>query len=114
MTLIAELLLIAAICVFIVDVSGWTQTWKGMLARWTHASSAEGRLRPFDCSLCCTWWAGLLWCLFTGQFSLGAVAGCALAAASSRIILSAWNLICSSLVGLLDWLQRVIEGVFYD
>lgn len=113
MSLTLELLMIAAVCVFIVDISGWTQTWKGALARWTHATSAEGRLRPFDCSLCCTWWAGLLWCLCTRQFSLGAVALCALAAALTPVLLAAWNLARTLLVGLLDWLERAADRLLY-
>ena len=113
MSLTLELLMIAAVCVFIVDISGWTQTWKGALAKWTHATSAEGRLRPFDCSLCCAWWAGLLWCLCTRQFSLGSVALCALAAALTPVLLAAWNLARTLLVGLLDWLERAADRLLY-
>ena len=113
MALMLDLLLIAVICVFIVDVSGWTQAWKGALARWVRAASSEGRLRPFDCSLCCTWWAGLLWCICTRQFSLGAIACCALAAASTPLLLAAWNCARTLFAGLLDWLTKAIDRVFY-
>ena len=111
--LMLELMLIAAVCVFIVDVSGWTQAWKGALARWTHAASSEGRLRPFDCSLCCTWWAGLLWCIFTRQFSLPAVELCALAAASTPVLLAAWNWVKTLACGVFDWLQNATDRVLY-
>ena len=113
MALTLELFMIAAVCVFIVDVSGWTESWKGALARWTHATSAAGRLRPFDCSLCCTWWGGLLWCIFTGQFSLSAVALCALAAACTKPMLSAWQWIRTLACGLFDMLQRLTDRVLY-
>lgn len=113
MALMLDLLLIAAVCVFIVDVSGWTQTWKGWLAKWSHAASADGRLRPFDCSLCCAWWAGLLWCLCTRQFTLPAVALCALAAASTPLLLALWNMARTLAVGLVDWLERAFDRIFY-
>lgn len=108
-----DLMLIAAVCVFIVDVSGWTQAWKDALARWSGARNTGGRMRPFDCSLCCTWWAGLAWCLCRGEFSLLAVAECALAAASTPVILAAWNLCRTIAQGLLDWLTLRVDNLLH-
>lgn len=111
-----ELMLLAAVCVFIVDVSGFTQSWKGWLG-WFSRMDAERvealRLRPFDCSLCLTWWAGLVWCLCRGDFSLLAVAECALAAASTPLVLAAWNVCKGLLLGLLDWVAVHIDRIFY-
>ena len=112
MALMLELLLIGWVCVFIVDVSGWTQTWKGWLARRVGASRTTGSLKPFDCSLCCTWWAGLGWLLATGRLSLLGVAETALAAALTPILLAAWNLARNTAAALLGrWLLDAEERI---
>ena len=108
-----DLLLVAAVCVFIVDVSGWTESWRGALARWARVEHPTGRLRPFDCSLCCTWWAGLVLLLCRGEFTLAGIASCALAAALTRVLLAAWNCARTGLLGLLDWLTGLLDRTFH-
>lgn len=65
-------LLIAAIVVYIVDLSGFTQSWKGYIS-----SKFGGRCKigkPFDCSLCMTWWVCLILAHCLGDVSLPIVA----------------------------------------
>lgn len=76
MSIYIELLLVAVVVTYIVDLSGWTDTWLGWL---TGLSRRYGygevrSLRPFSCSQCMTWWCCLAWCLFRGQFTLPLVA----------------------------------------
>ena len=63
--------------VFVVDLSGWTETWTGWLRRWLR-KELDGAdikdLRPFTCSLCMTWWLGLAWLLIRGQLTIQNVA----------------------------------------
>lgn len=69
--------------VFVVDLSGWTETWTGWLRRWLRKEldgSDIKDLRPFTCSLCMTWWLGLGWLLIRGWFCLETVAFVALVA----------------------------------
>ena len=63
-----ELLFLAVIVVFIVDVSGFTDAWLGLVSRFLHAKVTQ--LRPFSCSLCMVWWSGIVYLLATGTFSL--------------------------------------------
>ena len=72
------MLMLAAVVVFIVDLSGFTGTWKGWLGRWLKVS--VGSCKPFDCSLCMTWWTCLVYLLCNGSFSLAGVALAGLAA----------------------------------
>ena len=76
MSIYVSILLLWAVVVFIVDLSGWTQTWLGWLSRFTtrHGYPAVKELRPFSCSLCMVWWTGLAWAWLQGQFSLPVVA----------------------------------------
>ena len=45
-----ELLLVAAIVVYIVDLSGFTQTWLGWLSKLLKGPVRQ--LRPFSCGQC--------------------------------------------------------------
>lgn len=60
-TIYTDLLLLTLVVVWIVDLSGWTDTWLGWLSRWLGRSVRE--LKPFSCSLCMTWWTGIVYAL---------------------------------------------------
>lgn len=66
-----DLLLVAAITIYIVDLSGFTESWRSAVARWLHISeSALKPLPPFDCGKCATFWSCIVFSLCTGSFSL--------------------------------------------
>ncbi len=67
-----NLLLLAVIVIFVVDISGIVHTLKAALGRWIGGKVE--RLRPFDCSLCMVWWCSLVYLLVVGRFSMGSVA----------------------------------------
>ena len=68
-----NLLLIALIVVFIVDISGAIDSFKQLIS-WIitkgKISTDNYRLKPLDCSLCSTFWSGLIYLLYTGTFSI--------------------------------------------
>ena len=68
-----DLLLIAVITIYIVDLSGFTESWKSALAKLLKAKELKP-IRPFDCSLCMTWWVCIIYALCTGSFSLPVLA----------------------------------------
>lgn len=74
--MILDLFYITLIVVFIIDHSGIIDTIKSALAKWLGVQGV--RLQPFDCSLCMTWWACLLYIIITGHFTLGGIALCAI------------------------------------
>ena len=80
MNIYLELLLVSAVVVYVVDLSGFTQSWKEGLAS-LLSGGRTSRLRwsgrPFSCSLCMTWWCCLAWALVRGQFTLPVVAASA-------------------------------------
>ena len=72
-----NLLFIQFIVVFIIDLSGFVDTMKAKLSSILtkgKIKSAGFRLRPFDCSLCAMFWAGLIYLLFTHQFTIPLIA----------------------------------------
>ena len=59
------------------DVSGFTQSWRGLLARTLHIKEMRS-IKPFDCGLCMTWWVCLIYALVIGQLNLYTIAWSAL------------------------------------
>lgn len=72
-----DLLLVALVTIYIVDVSGFTQSWRGLLASMLHVSSLKP-LPPFDCGKCMSWWVCLLYAFCSGHFNIFTVAFSAL------------------------------------
>lgn len=88
---IFNLFLIAVICVFIVDISGAIDSLKsGVKWMLTHGKMNNSNyiLKPFDCSLCCVWWSGLIYLLVTSNFTLMYVAIVCLLSAFAGLIKS--------------------------
>jgi len=73
-----EIFLATLVVVFIVDLSGFTDTWLAALSRWLGRTVRD--FRPFSCSLCMTWWTGIAIALFTGNFIAPVIAFTALCA----------------------------------
>jgi hypothetical protein len=72
-----DLLLIAAITIYIVDLSGFTQSWRAAVAKWLKVRELKP-LKPFDCGQCMTWWVCIIYALCVGGFTLPVLAYTAL------------------------------------
>ena len=77
MRIYIDLLLVAAITIYIVDLSGFTESWRAALTKMLKAKDLKP-IRPFDCSLCMTWWVCIIFALCTRSFSLPVLAYIAL------------------------------------
>lgn len=66
-----ELIMLTVVVVFVVDVSGFLDTIKIWLSKWLDKKVSS--LKPFDCSLCMTWWVGIVYALFQNEFTLPVV-----------------------------------------
>lgn len=77
MNTILSLLFIQVIVVFIVDISGAIDSLKSGL-KWLltkgKMNSSNYVLKPFDCSLCMTWWTCLIYLLCVGKFTIPYIA----------------------------------------
>ena len=80
-TIFYDLTLVSVLAVYIVDLSGFTESWRDALARWLGKSPAVLRpLPPLDCGQCMTWWSCIAYAICAGEFSLGVLVWCALLA----------------------------------
>lgn len=76
MDTIIDLLWVASIIIYIVDLSGWTETLLAFISHYTGKRVTS--FKPFTCSLCMVWWAGLIYLLIVGAFTLPYIAMVAL------------------------------------
>lgn len=100
-----NLLLIACIIVFIVDLSGVTQSISEFI--WNRLNKGlpyRGWIipKPFSCSLCMTFWIGLVWLYLNGWWTITGVAFvCLLAFLTSTIK--------DILITIKDYLDYILE-----
>jgi len=76
MNIYLQLLLLAAVVVYVVDLSGFTDWWLSRLSRFTvrrHYPPVKS-LRPFSCSLCMVWWCGISFAWLHGQLTIPVLA----------------------------------------
>lgn len=73
MRIYIDLLLLAAITIYIVDLSGFTLEWRMALAKRIGAKVLRP-IKPFDCGQCMTWWVCIIYALCKGEFSLPVLA----------------------------------------
>ena len=76
MKTIIDLILVALVTIYIVDLSGFTETWLSFLSHYKNRKITE--LKPFSCSLCMVWWVCLIFSLVAGKCSIPVVAFIAL------------------------------------
>lgn len=82
--MILELLMIAIIICFVIDISGIIESIEWYLGKWLGGKVIIPK--PFSCSLCMCFWMGLLWLLIQSQFTLfNVMVVCLIAAFSEQI-----------------------------
>lgn len=96
-----DILILALVVIFIVDISGFTQSWMDALSRWIGRPVRP--VKPFACSLCMTWWTGLAYAIITGNLTIPIVGYTALLAYLSFPISQFLIFIHEQ---LLEWMQK--------
>lgn len=84
MSIYLTLLFVTLIVVYVVDLSGFTQTVLDIASRIKHRRIVS--LKPFTCSLCMTWWTTLLVALCLHSLTLPVAAYCAALSFASATI----------------------------
>ena len=72
MNAIIDLILVALVTIYIVDLSGFTETWLSFLSHYKGRKITE--LKPFSCSLCMGWWVCLIYAAIVGNLTIPVVA----------------------------------------
>lgn len=82
--MVLDLILLAVVVSFVVDISGALRNFK----------------KPLSCSLCMTWWLGLIYLLVSGNFTLVGVA-----------LVAFLSMMSSVTTGILLWFREVVTCI---
>lgn len=106
---IVNLLLTTLLVCYIIDLSGFINSIKKFIINKIlniKANPEDISLKPFDCSLCMSWWCGLIYLLIVKDFTLFNI-----------FILSLFSYFSSNLAGILSWIKELfttIENKLYN
>lgn len=82
--MLIDLLCVAVVWVVVLDLSGFVEEMERILSKkWKRVVRIR---KPWSCSLCMSWWSGLLYLLITGKIAITSVAVLALVALSTTLI----------------------------
>lgn len=108
MNTLITLLMIQVIVVCLVDLSGIVTTIKkglSLLLTKGKVGKSDYQLKPLDCSLCMTFWSGIVYLLCSNCFSIQNIMIVCLLAVSANITKSLFLL----LIDLINWLIATIQ-----
>lgn len=109
------MLIITCIVCFVIDVSGFVQSMKRLYLRrfWKMKNPDISSLswKPFDCSLCSTWWSCLLYIIIAGRFTLIYILVAAMLAMVSSNISGFMLCIKDFLAAVECRIQKLIEKI---
>lgn len=103
-----NLLLLTAILVFIIDLSGFTQSVQHGIKHFLKIKQ-DVVIKPFMCSLCMTFWVGIIYLLITAQFSILMLAYVALLAFMTPVIKDVLKLIQDSILALINVFYNIFK-----
>ncbi len=83
--MIGDFILLAVICVAVIDLSGFVESIDWGLQKWL-GSPLYHVPKPFNCSTCCTWWGCFLYMLICGCLSLYGIAAALVIALFTPVI----------------------------
>lgn len=109
---ILNLFIISIIWVLILDLSGFARTIDKTLYKIFYPKRPyreDAHFKPFDCSLCMTWWTGLLYLLITHTLSLLNIAILLVFAWSTTMEKDIFILIKDLVTKLLDLLYETFK-----
>ena len=72
MKAIIDIILVALVTIYIVDLSGFTETLLKVISAYNGRKITE--LKPFSCSLCMVWWVCLIYAVIVGNLTIPVVA----------------------------------------
>ena len=111
--IILNLFLIAAFWVFVIDYAGFVSTIEEGLSKVISQTSQKNIHihipRPFSCSLCLSFWTGLIYIIVSNNFSIINLLFVCAAAASTPIIAELLSFIRDISIQVIYWLRKLFK-----
>ena len=114
MNTLINLFLITLVICFIVDCSGIMTDIRKLVAKTIYKKTKikvdynELKLKPIGCSLCMTWWTGIVYLLIIGEFTIFNLTFTALLALFASNISGLMLTIKDYIAAFENWLQKLI------
>ena len=99
-----NMILIATIVVFILDISGFSETIRKFFRALNKRTP-----KVMVCSLCLTWWLSLIYLIITNAFKLQFICLALIIANTTSLISGLWWLIYDAINALIVALSRIIN-----
>lgn len=103
-----DIIILTVIMVFIVDLSGVIDSIKGLI---TINGRQIKHFKPFDCSLCMTFWSGLAYLLFTHSFDLWGVFAVCMMSFLTPVVKEVLQAVSEALKAIVRLSYKVIDKV---
>ena len=110
MEIALEILLIQALCVFVIDYTGAVEEMLTPIVKRLTGAKIGTLGKPLSCSLCMSFWLGLIWLLVKGSFTLPYIGFVAVLSALTPVTLDIIWFVRDFLQAIVGWL-RYITGL---
>lgn len=109
--MMTDILLIAAMWVFVLDISGFWDEITTIISGWLTNGKIRKpfQFKPFSCSLCMSFWSGLLYLLLTHSLTIPAVAYVCLVAYMTPVIADLLHFVTETLKTLIIKINSFIN-----
>lgn len=110
--MITDLLIMTCVIVWIIDLTDIIETIKKQIWKYVWNGKKEYKvytLKPIDCSLCMTWWTGLIYLIIVGKFNLMMIGLVGLLSFLTPVIRDGLNLIKDILINSINLIYKILH-----
>ena len=105
--MLINLLIITCLIVFVIDLSGFVDSAEDALSKWLgHTAKIP---KPFSCSLCMTWWIGLVYLIISSSMTWLWIGGVALCSFLTPVIGEVLMTVRDLGLGFFAWLHKALH-----
>lgn len=103
-----DIILISLVCVFVIDCTDIIPTLKRRISNIIYHRDVNISIKPFDCSLCMSFWCGLAYLLLTRSFSLPLLFLVCLSSYFTPVYKELYNLLTDMTQTLIDNIRAML------
>lgn len=110
--MITDLLIMTCVIVWIIDLTDIVEVIKKQIWKYVWNGKKEYKeytLKPIDCSLCMTWWTGLIYLIIVGKFNLMMIGLVGLLSFLTPVIRDGLNLIKDILINSINLIYKILH-----
>lgn len=106
--ILINLLLLTTILIFIIDLSGFTQSIQYALKKWLKTNK-DIVIKPFMCSLCMTFWIGIIYALIMHSLTIPILAYITLLSFMTPVIRDIMKLIQDFIIAVINAIYNIFN-----